>query len=135
MLVTGASPSPSVVLLSRLSLQLVDAITSVYGDVTQAGDRRAGVWPACVFGSSPDVYSDVSELIEQLLEDEDVPESFTEALHDKLATTRSLVTKIAQASDRMTGSSQQRTVEQEQKLQTEVRDTASYEMFTLSPYH
>ncbi|KAL1755624.1 hypothetical protein FB107DRAFT_274640 [Schizophyllum commune] len=83
--------------------QLVDAITSVYGDVTQAGDRRA----------------DVSELIEQLLEDEDVPESFTEALHDKLATTRSLVTKIAQASDRMTGSSQQRTVEQEQKLQTE----------------
>ncbi|KAL1728810.1 hypothetical protein EV714DRAFT_214338 [Schizophyllum commune] len=78
-----------------------------------------GVWPACVFGTSPDVYSDVSELIEQLLEDEDVPESFTEALHDKLATTRSLVTKIAQASDQMTGSSQQRTVEQEQKLQTE----------------
>ncbi|KAL1704896.1 hypothetical protein EV121DRAFT_204769 [Schizophyllum commune] len=77
------------------------------------------VWPACVFGPSPDVYSDVSELIEQLLEDEDVPESFTEALHDKLATTRSLVTKIAQASDRMTGSSQQRIVEQEQKLQTE----------------
>ena len=77
----------------------------------------------------------MAELVQQLLQEEDVPESFTEALHDKLATTRSLVTKIAQASDRMTGSSQQRTVEQEQKLQTEVRDTASYEMFTLSPYH
>ena len=77
----------------------------------------------------------MAELVQQLLQEEGVPESFTEALHDKLATTRSLVTKIAQASDRATGSSQLRTSEQDQRLQTEVRDTVSYEMFAFSPYH
>ncbi|KAL1743369.1 hypothetical protein HDZ31DRAFT_65099 [Schizophyllum fasciatum] len=83
--------------------QLVDTITSVYGDVRPGDDRR----------------TDIFELVDRFLEDDELPESFTEVLHEKLATTRSLVTTIAQTSGRSVGSPSQHTTQQVQELQTE----------------
>lgn len=98
-----SSSEAGIAAVSACWSQLVDTIESACGDVNDSDDQQAGV----------------SELVDQLLENDEVPDTFTEALQEKLATTRSLVTKLAQASNRSGDVLREHAYMQSQKAQTE----------------